>query len=135
MQQKILQRLFVMLSGRRLFVTALATLFIISVALMLRLDRLFTKPSFLRPLALHDPFLDLEGELRKKNIAIANSPVASDSAVLVQLAGDNTYVLFSQNKDVSAQVSSLQIILNKLTIEGRKAQKIDLRFGDPVVVY
>lgn len=87
------------------------------------------------PLAKQDPVKDIETLLREKGIDTVASPIASDSAIFVILSSGDTHVLFDLKKDPILQVNSLQIILNKLTIEGRKAQKIDFRFGDPIVVY
>lgn len=135
MQIKTFSRSCAMLQGRKLFVVITLIFFTLLLIVVLRLDRLFAKTTFLTPLAQHDPVGELEGALRKKDIELVQSPLISDSAINVVLRGDNIQVLFSQSKDKTIQVSSLQVILNKLTVEGRKARKIDLRFDDPVVVY
>ena len=92
------------------------------------------KHGLIAPLPNRDPVKELEEILQEKGIAIEQGPVASDSALVVVLANNET-VLFHANKDMRTQVGSLQIILNKLTIEERKAKKIDLRFEDPIVLY
>ena len=97
--------------------------------------RPFRKVGIVAPLATNDPLRETAGLLSEKKIDIVSSPTASDSAILVTLAKDNTMVWLTSTKDISLQVNTLQIILNKLTIEGRIAKKIDLRFEDPLVVY
>ena len=94
------------------------------------------KPALIAPLPQKDPVGELQTLLSEKKIPLdpQNPPKASDSAVLVTLA-NNTQVLFSVEKDLPLQVGSLQIILGRLTIEGKDAKTIDLRFSDPVVVY
>lgn len=103
------------------------------------LENLFSNPFAKReivvPLAQKDPLRELEGLLREQKITITQGPIASDSAMLVRLGMGDTLVIFSERRDLKLQVSSLQIILNKLTIEGRKVRKIDLRFDTPLVVY
>lgn len=96
---------------------------------------IFEKKGIVAPLATKDPLAEVAGLLSEKKIDIDTSPIASGSAILVTLTKDNTLVIFANTKDVSLQVDTLQIILNKLTIEGRKAKKVDLRFEDPLVVY
>lgn len=96
---------------------------------------LLHKSELASPLADKDPISDLAALLREKKIDTVASPIASDSAILVTIESEETQVLFSANKDLVLQVSTLQIILNKLTIEARVARKIDFRFEDPIVVY
>ena len=44
-------------------------------------------------------------------------------------------IAFSLKKDVNRQLISLQLILQKATIDDRKMELIDLRFNKPIVVY
>lgn len=96
---------------------------------------LFHKNEVVGPLPSKDPIRDLEALLRERKIETIGSPIASGSAMFAILASGEIQVFFSTKKDLPLQVSSLQLILNKLTIEGRSAQKIDFRFVDPVVLY
>jgi cell division septal protein FtsQ len=48
---------------------------------------------------------------------------------------DGKEALFSLKKEIQVQVDSLQFILSRSKIEGRKIKKIDLRFDKPVVNY
>ncbi|MBI2036340.1 hypothetical protein HYT17_01810 [Candidatus Microgenomates bacterium] len=94
------------------------------------------KKEIVTPLPESNPQFLVEEILGQKNIKFEGNAIASDSAILVKLSPPlYTEVWFDARLDLSVQVSSLQIILNKLTIEGRKAQKVDLRFSDPLVVY
>jgi len=43
-------------------------------------------------------------------------------------------VTFSSQKDIMAQIASLQYILSHLTMEGRQFSILDLRFDKPVIV-
>jgi hypothetical protein len=44
-------------------------------------------------------------------------------------------VVLAKKKDISTQISSLQVILPRLTMEGREFRRLDLRFNKPVVTY
>lgn len=57
--------------------------------------------------------------------------------------GKTTYVIstkdggsayLTKNKDLSDQLSSLQRILSRLTMEGKKFSRLDLRYDKPVIV-
>lgn len=121
------------------FIIGVATIRFASVIDREKISSLFTNPfvkkEIVKPLALEDPLSEITDLLREKNIDVSQSPQSSDSAILVTLAGTNTIVVFSAEKEKTTQVGSLQIILNKLTMDGRKAKKIDLRFDTPLVVY
>lgn len=49
------------------------------------------------------------------------------------ILSDGTSVLFSGNKPISLQISSLQLILSHFTIEGKKVSRVDFEFDKPVV--
>jgi len=48
---------------------------------------------------------------------------------------DNVAGIFSIKKDLKIQLDSLQLIFSRAKIEGRKIQRVDLRFDKPVVTY
>ncbi len=52
---------------------------------------------------------------------------------VIQLENDAEIVL-SAKKDLSSQISSLQFILQRLTMEGRRFSRLDLTFDKPVIV-
>ncbi|HZQ30064.1 MAG TPA: hypothetical protein VFA93_03225 [Patescibacteria group bacterium] len=76
----------------------------------------------------------LEDQLYKNNIQYSKVEVASDSSYLVFLKDDGV-VQVSNNKSLDGQITSLQLILGRLTIEGRKFKKLDLRFNQPIIVF
>lgn len=101
----------------------------------------FTKTLFVSPLP--DRSLDnsnpltteeLKTLLQKGNIAFSEVKSSTGSSVLVKLTNGGT-VLFSSKKSFKEQVSSLQPILSRLTIEGKRFKNLDLRFDKPSVVY
>jgi hypothetical protein len=44
-------------------------------------------------------------------------------------------VILSRTKDLSGQISSLQIILPQLTMEGREFRTLDMRYNKPIITY
>ena len=75
---------------------------------------------------------DLEINLKKKNIQYQKISPGSDRSSSVYLKGGGL-VIFSFKKDISSQISSLQLILSRLTIEGKRLKKLDFRFDKPVI--
>lgn len=71
--------------------------------------------------------------LLKKQIFYSSIEIASDS-YLVNLS-DGGQVILSPSKDIEVQISSLQLILKRLTIEGKRIKKLDFRFDKPVLVF
>lgn len=87
----------------------------------------------LAPIPKDDPTRTLSDLLLKKNIPIDSSPSSSGSAIVVTVSG-NGQVFFSRVKDIGSQVDSLQIILTRLTIEGKEFKKIDFQYEKPIIV-
>ncbi len=77
---------------------------------------------------------DIKSLLEKQKISISSFSVATDSSYLVSLS-DGGIVIFSASKDLTEQARSLQIILSRLTIEGKKFKSLDFRFDKPVVSF
>lgn len=97
------------------------------------------RPTFISPLPkgeLRDSSSaeSIETLLGKSNISFSEVKNSTDSSVLVKLTNGGT-VLFSSKKSFKEQVSSLQPILSRLTIEGKRFKNLDLRFDKPSVVY
>ncbi len=74
----------------------------------------------------------LANALAKANILVASIEEKDSNTFLIKLA-TNEEVLLSKQKSFQTQVSSLQLILSRLTIEGKRFERIDLRFDNPVV--
>ncbi len=74
----------------------------------------------------------IENGLRKKQIVFQSVEKQSDSYVIT--LADDSKVTFSAQKDIMAQIASLQYILSHLTMEGRQFSSLDLRFAQPVIV-
>lgn len=76
----------------------------------------------------------LSENLSKNHISYSSILYTGNSTYGVKL-GQNQEILFTSSNALDSQMSSLQLILSSLTIEGKKYQKIDLRFDKPVIIF
>lgn len=76
----------------------------------------------------------LEKELEKSSIQFKTIYANPDGSLTVELIDSSTAIV-SPKKDFKNQVSSLQLVLSRLTIEGKKLKSLDFRFNNPVVSY
>ncbi|MFH0863652.1 MAG: FtsQ-type POTRA domain-containing protein [Candidatus Gottesmanbacteria bacterium] len=67
----------------------------------------------------------------KKNI---NNITITNNEIIVYLI-EGTQILLSSTDKITDKLTSLQTILSRFTIEGKRAKKIDLRFDKPVVTF
>lgn len=105
------------------------------------------KPKFLSPIPFsntykkvlaaitsNSPKNELSELLRKDSITVVSITNYNDNSLLVRLEKGEE-IIFSSKKSIKLQVSSLQLILSRLTIEGKRIAKLDLRFDNPVIVF
>ena len=67
------------------------------------------------------------------NDIVFHSVLSEDDTYLVKL-GEDQIVVFSAKKNLENQISSLQFILSRLTMEDREFSRLDLRFDKPIIV-
>lgn len=72
--------------------------------------------------------------LQKMNIEYEEINLVEGAAYVIRLKNGNE-VIFSSAKDIQSQVASLQLILSRLTIEGKEFSRLDFRYSKPVVVF
>jgi hypothetical protein len=96
----------------------------------------FVKISVISPLATTkiSKLNNLENTLSKNKISFSNAGVNQDGSFTVKLV-DGSEVILSSKKDIGSQLSSLQLLLARLTIEGKKLKTLDFRFDNPVVSF
>ena len=75
----------------------------------------------------------LEKLLKEKNIAFSFLSPVDDASYLVSLTSGEE-IVFSAHKPLSVQVSSLQLIVSRLTIEGKRIGRLDFRYDKPVII-
>lgn len=105
-------------------------------------QKLFVKNSYLSPLSkLQEKNLSqadtenidlLTDGLKQQKIDVA-SVKQQDVSYVVTLK-DGATIIFSAQKNINSQISSLQVILSRLTMEGRLFRQLDLRFDKPVIL-
>jgi len=95
----------------------------------------FKKPNYLSPVASLTNYRkanEVQILLDKKNIPYVKINTNSDTLTTVDIK-DNGKVYLSTKRDLLKQISSLQLVLSKLTIEGKRFKSLDFRFDKPVI--
>ncbi|MDP2649928.1 MAG: hypothetical protein Q8P10_03705 [bacterium] len=75
----------------------------------------------------------LETLLKQSNISFG-SLSSSSSSYFVKFK-DGEEVILDSNKPLEQQISSLQLVLSRLTIEGKRFVRLDLRYDKPVIQF
>lgn len=75
----------------------------------------------------------IEQFLKKQNIAYTSVTQESAHVYEVEIQDDGV-VYLSSDHDLSEQLSSLQAILSRLTMEGKRFVRLDMRYDRPVIV-
>ncbi len=78
--------------------------------------------------------LELERTLHAFEIPFIQVSDASGSAFFVELT-DSQKVTLSSRKDINLQISSLQLILKQLTIEGKRFKTLNFTFDKPIISF
>lgn len=91
---------------------------------------------FISPMSIDKDSLlvKVEEGLEKQNISFGKVTTNSDGSLSVKLR-DESEIIFSSKKSVASQITSLQLMLSRLTIEGKKLKSLDFRFDNPVVSF
>ncbi len=94
-----------------------------------------SKNSLTSPLGRSESKIEiLKSELKKNNIEFQDIVPDTDNSYKVVLK--NTEVAYISNrKDLAVQARSLQLMLSRLTIDGKSFKAIDLRFNSPLVIF
>lgn len=91
--------------------------------------------NFLDPYEKNNDVSVLKKDLEEANLFPEEVTVASsDASIVVQLDHGPT-VYFSPDQDFKTQVSSLQLIISRLTIEKKQPNIVDLRYDKPIVKF
>ncbi len=96
----------------------------------------FSKISLISPLAKNkwSNQIYIEEQLKKDGISYSNVIASSDGSFVAKLVNGGEVIL-SSKKDIKSQLSSLQLIVSRLTIEGKRLRILDFRFDKPVVTF
>jgi hypothetical protein len=121
----------------KIFVSVFLVILFILTASYLGLSLLFRKNNlFISPLSAKKDSQtnQVEQMLSKANIPYAMVENGPDLVYSVSLK-DGSTVILTQNKNVQNQISSLQLILARLTIEGKRFKNLDFRYDKPVIQF
>lgn len=121
----------------QLFLAALLfLLFFVLVIEYFYLNLSFGSASYINPMAKDNWSILalLESQFDKSSIGYTVIAANSDGSFTVKIPQGGT-VIISAKKDIKKQISSLQLILSRLTIEGKKLKVLDFRFDNPVVSF
>ena len=121
---------------KTIFILLIFLLLSVAIIEYLYLNFSFGRASFLSPIAKvnQSKVAVVENTLDKKKIPFLSTSYNLDNSFTVELR-DGGEVILSSGKDLDSQLSSLQLILSRLTIEGKKLKKLDFRFDNPVVSF
>ncbi len=119
-----------------LFVLLLFLSLLVIAGEYLYLNFSFGRISFISPIAKEQrsKLAIVENALDKKHILYTSANVNSDGSYTIRLK-DGGEVILSSKIDIESQLASLQLILSRLTIEGKQLKKLDFRFDNPVVSF
>lgn len=110
------------------------TFLILSAFLLYKLPAfpIFNQP-IISPLGQNKPskISNLEVLLKKANVPFSSITSSSDFYI-IELSGGGQ-VIISSKKDLAVQISSLQLMLSRLTIEGKRIKSLDFRFDKPII--
>lgn len=139
-RKRVLKKDKKQLTKKRILFISVVSGFVGMILIVVGLIVLRHEPVFISPL----PFLKLSAEennqskvvkkmLKEKGIVAKEVVLTGGSIYMIELPDEST-VYIDGNKDLSEQISSLQRIVSRLTMEGKKFLRLDLRFAKPVIV-
>ena len=76
----------------------------------------------------------IEKTLKSKNIPFISIETSKDLSLIIKLSKDSEVVI-DPNKDIDQQLSSLQLILSQLKIEGKLFKRLDFRYQKPIISF
>jgi len=110
---------------------------LVLVAFALFLELFFDKkPLYINPLSSNQNSTNssIEKKLKDKKIEYSLVATFGDYAYSVTLLSGNE-VIIDAKKDIDTQLSSLQLILSQLKIDGRIFKRLDFRYQKPVITF
>lgn len=133
-QTKITKKQAKIVRRKKLLILLLILIFF-SLSLILLRQILFVKKTpFFSPISNLGFYqnTDFEGKLKNLEIEYENLKFKNNSYQF-RIIGEGT-VIISTQKDIDSQLSSLQLTLTQLKIEGKRFKSLDFRFDKPVIV-
>ncbi len=110
---------------------------LVIIALLLFYSAFFQKePMFVSPLAKDQTSSSAKVEkiLREKKILYKSLETSRDLTYIIKLDGDSV-VIIDPKKNISEQITSLQLIVSQLKIEGKAFKRLDFRYQKPIISF
>ena len=95
---------------------------------------LFKKP-IISPLAKNKSSQTPNLETLLKNAKVPFVSISQSADYYIVMLSDGGQIFISSKKDLTSQISSLQLIFNRLTIEGKRIKSLDFRFYKPIIKF
>jgi hypothetical protein len=76
----------------------------------------------------------IEGMLKKQKIEYISVSTQKDSNYLIKLRS-GAEVILDSGKNIDQELSSLQLILSQLKIEGKTLKRLDFRYKKPIITF
>lgn len=94
------------------------------------------KPLFVSPIASDQRTerTRIEEALKREKINYVSISAQKDHSYLIK-ASEGGEIIFSSKKDILKQISSLQLILKRLKIEGKTFRRLDFRYERVVIAF
>lgn len=122
--------------AKKLYVFVIIALLLAVFAEIIFFNFFFTISNYISPVSKSNSskLAIIEDELNKNNIGFNMVTLNSDGSYIIKLK-DQGEVIISSKKEIAKQLSSLQLMLSRLTIEGKKLKTLDFRYDNPVVSF
>ncbi len=94
------------------------------------------EPLYVSPLSKNQTSLNsqIEEKLKEKRVSYKSLETTKDLNFKVILS-EGGEVIIDRDKDIASQLSSLQLIIAQLKIEGKALKRLDFRFEKPIIVF
>lgn len=109
---------------------------VVGVAALFYLAFFQKPPEFLNPLSKDQTSagIKIAQVLKEKNILYKSVTTSKDLTYKIMLSKDSE-VIIDPKKDIELQLSSLQLILKRLKIEGKTFRRLDFRYQKPIISF
>jgi len=141
--RRVLRRDKKQLNKKRILLLSLISGLIGFLCVILGIIIFLDEPAFISPLPLlrslglsndSDTVIkQIDTFMKSQNISYKDISLSGKTTYIVRVS-DNEKVYITSNKNLSKQLSSLQVIHSRLTMEGKKYSRLDLRYDKPVIL-
>lgn len=142
-RKRLLKKEKKQLTKKRLLFTSIALGFLGIGCIIVGAIMLLHEPLFISPLPVigssltsnEDQNLKKAIQTRLKEYAIPYESISipKKSLFVIKLS-DGGEIILTSIKDLTPQLSSLQVIYSRLTMEGKKFKRLDMRYDKPIIL-